>query len=145
MKITHNLIALSLVAFAGAAVAQDMKADMKMSDVQMAEMKGKQMSGMFMGIEAKTGSVSLYKMGGKYHLQVSKDFKVPASPAPHWQVVDAKGNTFLLQRFNIVGDKINSDIVLPSYITSVAKVQVWCSFAEVNLGEAKFAKVVHLK
>lgn len=142
MKLTPNLIALSILAVAGSAMAQDQNSNMDMAKMKMTDMK---MSGMFMGIEAKTGSVSLYKMNGKYHLQVSKDFKVPPSPAPHWQVVDAKGNTFLLQRFNIAGDKMNSDIILPSYITSIAKVQVWCSFAEVNLGEAKFAKAIMLK
>ena len=30
----------------------------------------------------------------------------------------------------IAGDKTNRDITLPSYIRSVKKVQVWCSFAE---------------
>jgi hypothetical protein len=107
----------------------------------MMEMK----SGMFKGVEANSGSVSLSKQGGKYHLKVSDDFKIPTSPAPHWQVIDGKGNTFLLQRFTIVGDKSNRDITLPSYITSVSKVQVWCSFAEVNLGEAKFARTITLK
>lgn len=107
----------------------------------MMEMK----SGMFKGVEANTGSVSLFKEAGKYHLKVSDDFKVPGTPAPHWQVIDGSGNTYLLQRFTIAGDKMNREITLPSYIKSVSKVQVWCSFAEVNLGEAKFSKTISLK
>ena len=37
------------------------------------------------------------------------------------------------------GDKINSSIVLPSYIHDVAKVQMWCAFAEIVLGEVQLA------
>jgi hypothetical protein len=34
----------------------------------------------------------------------------------------------------------NRSIVLPTYIHDVQKVQVWCSYAEVLLGEASFQK-----
>jgi hypothetical protein len=34
---------------------------------------------------------------------------------------------------------MNRSITLPSYITDVAKVQFWCGYAEVLLGEASFA------
>jgi hypothetical protein len=97
-------------------------------------------TGAFKGVEVNGGTASLYRKEGKTHLRVSDDFKLPTSPAPHWQIVDSKGNVYLLKQFNIVGDKKNRDIVLPGYIGSVAKVQVWCSFAEVLLGEASFAK-----
>ncbi|MBI1334857.1 MAG: hypothetical protein JST12_04345 [Armatimonadetes bacterium] len=102
-------------------------------------------TGQFKGIEVNGGTANLYKKDGKFHLMFSDDFKTPGSPSPHWQVVDADGNTFLLQRITIAGDKTNRDITLPSYVHSVKKVQVWCSFAEVVLGEASFDKTVRLK
>ncbi|MGQ0666409.1 MAG: hypothetical protein ACT4O4_05180, partial [Nitrospiraceae bacterium] len=33
-------------------------------------------------------------------------------------------------------------ITLPAYVSDVAKVQIWCAFAEVLLGEASFAKSI---
>lgn len=102
-------------------------------------------SGAFKGVEVNGGFASLYKKGNRWHLKASPDFKIPTSPAPHWQVIDSRGNVYLLQRLTLVGDKTNLDIALPSYIQSVAKVQIWCSFAEVNLGEASFAKAVNLR
>jgi hypothetical protein len=57
-------------------------------------------------------------------------------------VVDSKGNTFLLNRLKIKGDKINQSITVPPYVKDVAKVQIWCAFAETLLGEAKFAEAV---
>jgi len=52
--------------------------------------------------------------------------------------VDSQGNVYLLQKLRIKGDKINKSITLPEYIHDVAKVQIWCAFAETNLGEAAF-------
>jgi hypothetical protein len=75
---------------------------------------------------------------------VSDDFTVPDTPDPHWQVIDSKGNVYLLQRFPIKGGVVNRKITLPSYIKDIAKVQVWCAFAEVVLGEASFDKTVSL-
>ena len=112
------------------------KSDMKMMMMDMGS------TNMFKGIEVNGGTANLYKKDGKTHLSFSMDFKNPGSPSPHWQVVDANGNTFLLQRITIAGDKTNRDITLPSYIKSVKKVQVWCSFAEVVLGEASFNKAM---
>jgi hypothetical protein len=69
---------------------------------------------------------------------------VPDTPDPHWQVVDSKGNTYLLQRLGvkslggIVKDKINQSITLPAYVKDVAKVQIYCAWAEAVLGEAAF-------
>ena len=118
------------------APAQQSKDSMKMMMMDMC------MTGMFKGVEVNGGTANLYKKDGKVHLSFSMDFKTPGSPSPHWQVVDGNGNTFLLQRITIAGDKTNRDITLPSYIHSVKKVQVWCSFAEVVLGEATFAKTI---
>jgi hypothetical protein len=66
------------------------------------------------------------------------DFTVPGSPDPHWQVVDSKGTVYLLDRLKLKDDKINTSITLPAYIPDVAKVQMWCAWAEVVLGEASF-------
>jgi hypothetical protein len=92
----------------------------------------------FQGPKANTGTVSHSVVAGKHVLTLSDDFKVPDTPDPHWQVVTSKGQVFLLQKLMIKGDKLNKSITLPAYITDVAKVQIWCSFAEVNLGEAAF-------
>lgn len=97
-------------------------------------------SGAFRGVEVNGGHVSVSHMKGKTMLTLSSDFMIPKSPAPQWQVVDSKGNTYLLQQLRIAGDKTNRTISLPKYIKDVAKVQIWCSFAEVVLGEASFAK-----
>jgi hypothetical protein len=56
--------------------------------------------------------------------------------------VDSKGNVYLLHRLKIKDDKINKSIVLPAYIKDVAKVQIWCAWAEALLGEASFQKPV---
>jgi hypothetical protein len=71
-------------------------------------------------------------------MTLSDDFKIPDAPAPHWQIVDSQGNIFLLQRLDIKGGKFNRQITLPSYIKDVAKVQIWCAWAEALLGEASF-------
>jgi hypothetical protein len=96
----------------------------------------------FQGPKANTGTVSHAVVAGKHVLTLSDDFKVPDTPDPHWQVVTSKGQVFLLQKLMIKGDKLNKSITLPAYITDVAKVQIWCSFAEVNLGEAAFAAAI---
>jgi hypothetical protein len=96
----------------------------------------------FQGPKANTGTVSHSVVAGKHVLTLSDDFKVPDTPDPHWQVVTSKGQVFLLQKLMIKGDKLNKSITLPSYITDVAKVQIWCAWAEVNLGEAAFGAVI---
>jgi len=101
-------------------------------------------SSKFEGAKANKGSVTHSVENGKNVLTLSDDFEVPNTPAPHWQVVDSKGNTYLLQRLKIKGDKYNKTITLPDYIQDVAKVQVWCAYAEVLLGEAKFENPVQV-
>ncbi len=143
MKITNITLALALglaaLTSTHSAFAQDMKD--KMNAPAMA-MSMKMTSSEFKGIEVNGGTVSFSKEMGKHVLTLSQDFKVPGSPAPHWQIVDAQGNVFLLQQLKIKDEKQNRSIKLPKYIKSVAKVQIWCSFAEVNLGEASFKKPV---
>ena len=92
----------------------------------------------FEGVKANTGTASHSRQGNTDILTVSEDYKIPDTPAPHWQVVDSKGNVYLLNQQRIKDGKTNRKIALPSYIHDVAKVQTWCSFAEALLGEASF-------
>jgi hypothetical protein len=96
----------------------------------------------FRGVSVNSGTATHTKNGGHNVLTLSDDFKVPDAPAPHWQVVDSKGNVYLLQRLTVKDNKYNKSITLPSYVGDVAKVQIWCSFAEALLGEASFEKPV---
>jgi hypothetical protein len=96
----------------------------------------------FSGAKVNAGTVTHSKQGNADVLTLSDDFKVPDTPAPHWQVVDSSGNTYLLQRLVVKGDKLNKSITLPAYIHDVAKVQIWCAYAEVLLGEASFPSPV---
>jgi hypothetical protein len=95
----------------------------------------------FEGVKANTGTVTAVVDNGKITLTVSPDFVIPDTPAPSWQIVDEKGDVFLLQQFKVKGGT-NRSITLPSYIRSVARVQVWCSYAEVLLGETSFDKTI---
>ena len=95
-------------------------------------------SGSFKGPVVNTGTVTHSKDGHKNVLTLSDDFKVPDAPDTHWQVVDSHGNVYLLEKLKIKDDKINKSISLPGYIHDAAKVQIWCAFAETNLGEAAF-------
>ena len=96
----------------------------------------------FTGKAVNGGTVTHEVKDGKHILTVSSDFKVPGSPDPHWQVVDSKGTVYLLDRLKLKDDKIKTRITVPTYIPDIAKVQMWCAFAEVVLGEAPFAKPV---
>src|SRR5437868_14303920 len=99
-------------------------------------------SGAFKGAKANTGYVTHTSEGGNSVLTLSADFKAPETPDPHWQVVDSNGNTYLLQKLSIRGGGMNRKITVPKYIPDIAKVQFWCAFAEVNLGEAAFEQPV---
>jgi hypothetical protein len=99
----------------------------------------------FAGKAVNGGTVTHDTQGGKHTLTVSSDFQVPGSPDPHWQVVDSRGIVYLLDRLKLKDDKINTSITLPAYIPDVAKVQMWCAWAEVVLGEASFTKPIAMK
>jgi hypothetical protein len=99
-------------------------------------------SGSFSGAKVNRGTVDFAVRGGQRTLTLSEDFEKPGTPDPHWQVVDSKGNVYLLQRLDIKGDRVNRSIALPAYVPDVARVQIWCAFAETLLGEASFAKPV---
>jgi hypothetical protein len=99
----------------------------------------------FSGAKVNAGTVSHSVKDGKNILTLSSEFQMPDTPDPHWQVVDSKGNTYLLQRLGVKNlggvakDKINMTITLPSYVKDVAKVQIYCAWAEAVLGEASFS------
>jgi hypothetical protein len=101
-----------------------------------------EMSKPFTGKAVNGGTVSLSRQNGKTMLSLSSDFPVPGSPDPHWQVVDSKGAVYLLDRLKLKDDKVNTRIVVPTYVPDIATVQMYCSWAEVVLGEAPFSKPI---
>jgi hypothetical protein len=102
-------------------------------------------SSKFSGAKVNAGTVTHAVKDGRNVLTLSSEFQVPDTPDPHWQIVDAKGNTYLLQRLGVKNlgglakDKVNMTITLPGYIKDVAKVQIYCAWAEAVLGEASFS------
>lgn len=99
----------------------------------------------FAGKAVNGGTVTHEHRDGRHVLRVSDDFKVPGSPDPHWQVVDSKGNTYLLDRLTLKDEKVNRSITLPAHVPDIVKVQMWCAWAEVVLGEAAFSSPVAMK
>ena len=122
--LTGTLMALALST--GAALAVD---------------KGQHMTNRFEGPKANTGTAIHTTVNGKSMLKVSDDFKVPDTPAPTWRVVDSKGTVYTLDAFKIKGGE-KREIVVPAYVHNIAKVQVYCAWAEVLLGEASFSSAV---
>ncbi|SRR6266404_5664625 len=104
-------------------------------------MPGHHASSMFQGPKANTGTVSHSLENGKSILRVSSDFKVPDTPAPTWRVVDSNGTIYTLDAFKIKGGE-KREVEVPSYIKDIAKVQVYCAWAQVLLGEASFSMPV---
>lgn len=96
----------------------------------------------FRGVKVNIGTVTHSKEGRKNVLTLSDDFKVPDTPDPHWQVVDSRGNVYLLNRLQAKNGKYNKSVVVPEYVHDVVKVQIWCAFAETLLGEASFSSPV---
>lgn len=96
----------------------------------------------FTGAKVNGGTVTHTKEMGKNVLTLSDDFVDPKTPDVHWQVIDSTGNVYLLQKVAIKGDKVNKSITLPSYVPDVAKVQIYCAWAEAVLGEAPFDQPV---
>jgi hypothetical protein len=98
-------------------------------------------SSMFAGPKANTGTVSHLRENGKSILRVSTDFRVPDTPAPTWRVVDSSGAIHTLDAFKIKGGE-KREVVVPAYIKDIAKVEVYCAWAQVLLGDAKFGSPV---
>ena len=111
----------------------------------VAAQSGSHTSSQFQGPKANKGTVTHSIKDGKSVLTLSDDFVVPDTPDPHWQVVDSDGNVYLLDKLKtkaFIGSNYKKEIVLPSYVKNVSKIVIWCAFAEVNLGEAKFSSPV---
>lgn len=107
----------------------------------------KHVTSVFKGAKVNAGTVMHEMKEGKSVLTLSDDFQSPDTPDPHWQIVDSKGNVYLLNRLMVKGglvggDKLNKSITLPANVYDVAKVQVWCAWAEALLGEASFESPV---
>ena len=124
-RINRMLSVFTLMAIAGSVMLSAAKMD-------------SHTSGMFQGPKANTGTVTHSIENGKSMLKVSPDFKVPDTPAPTWRVIDSKGNIYTLDAFKIKGGE-KREVVVPSYVKDIAKVQVYCAYAEVLLGEAPFS------
>jgi hypothetical protein len=103
-------------------------------------------SGKFAGPKANTGTVTHTIKDGKGVLTLSDDFVAPEAPDPHWQVVTSDGAVFLLDKIKVKnltgGDTLRKKITLPAYVKDVAKVQIYCAWAETVLGEASFSQPV---
>src|SRR5271165_4701866 len=113
------------------------------ASVSFAQGNGPHTSSKFEGPKANTGTVTHTIENGKSILRVSADFKVPDTPAPTWRVVDSKGNIYTLDAFKIkAGKGEKREVIVPSYVHDIAKVQVYCAWAEVLLGEASFSSPV---
>ena len=101
--------------------------------------KGLQTTSKFEGPKANTGNATYTVENGKSILRVSADFKVPDTPAPTWRVVDSKGNIYTLDAFKVkAGNNEKREVMVPAYVPDIVKVQVYCAWAEVLLGEAAF-------
>jgi hypothetical protein len=72
-------------------------------------------SGPFQGEKANTGFVTHTTEGGKSMLTLSDDFVAPQTPDPHWQVVDSKGNSYLLQKLMIKGEGFSAKAFGPRF------------------------------
>jgi hypothetical protein len=96
---------------------------------------------MFQGPKANTGTAMHTYENNKSILRVSQDFKVPDTPAPTWRVVDSKGTVYTLDAFKIKGGE-KREVNVPGYVKDIVKVQVYCAWAEVLLGEANFSSPV---
>jgi hypothetical protein len=106
-------------------------------------------SSMFQGAKANKGYVMHSVVNGKNVLTLSADFVPPQTPDPHWQLVDSKGNVYLVDRLmikkNDKGEKpdtVKMSITVPAYVPDIAKVQMYCAWAETVLGEASFEQPV---
>ena len=104
-----------------------------------------QVSKPFTGAKVNAGTVTHTMQDGKHVLTLSSDFQTPDTPDPHWQIVDSKGRVYLLERLKtkgalagVAGDKIKTSITLPAYVADIAKVQIYCAWAEAVLGETTF-------
>jgi hypothetical protein len=113
------------------------------ASVSFAAASGSHTSSKFEGPKANTGMVMHSVENGKSILRVTADFKVPDTPAPTWRVVDSKGNIYTLEAFKVkAGNGEKREVMVPAYVKDIVKVQVYCAWAEVLLGEASFSSPI---
>ncbi len=96
----------------------------------------------FAGPKANKGTVTHSMLNGKSVLTLSADFVVPDTPDPHWAFVDSDGKMTLGLRLKIKNDGYNKITEIPAEVKNVAKVVIWCAWAETNLGEASFEQPI---
>ena len=99
-------------------------------------------STVFQGKAVNGGTITHVRENGKSILRLSEDFVIPGSPDPHWQIVDSKGVVYRLQALKVKEGLSNREIEVPKFVANISKVQIWCAFAEVLLGEASFSSPV---
>ena len=131
MKFTRSFSALALIAMVAVGVTFAAKTGTSATTSQ------------FQGPKANSGTAMFFHENGTAMLKVSDDFKVPDTPAPTWRLVDSKGNVYTLDAFKIKsGNNEKRQVSVPSYVHDVSKVQVYCAWAQVLLGEASFSSPV---
>lgn len=128
MNRLFTILALGLASTAGNMAFAGSKADVHTSS-------------MFRGSKANTGTVMHTYENNASVLRVSRDFKVPDTPAPTWRIVDSSGTVYTLDAFKIKGGE-KREVKVPGFVRDIAKVQVYCAWAEVLLGEADYAAPV---
>jgi hypothetical protein len=125
---SFSVFALMAMLFASSAMFAANKADVHTTS-------------MFQGPKANTGTALHTYENGKSILRVSQDFKVPDTPAPTWRIVDSNGTIYTLDAFKIKGGE-KREVNVPAYVKDIAKIQVYCAWAEVLLGESSFPSPV---
>ena len=55
--------------------------------------------------------------------------------------MDSSGTVYTLDAFKIKGGE-KREVAVPTYVKDIAKVQVYCAWAEVLLGESSFSSPV---
>src|SRR6266550_1116705 len=94
-------MSLSLAALTAAGIGRAIGSDRMTEAPAIAQAGDAAKTNPFAGPKANRGYATLRTVEGKRVLTWSDDFKIPDTPAPHWQVVDSSGNTYLLKRLVI--------------------------------------------
>ena len=76
-------------------------------------------SSAFQGKKVNGGTVTHYREGNQSILRLSDDFQIPDTPDPHWQVIDSKGESHLLQGLKVKKGLSNREIILPNHVPDV--------------------------
>jgi hypothetical protein len=96
----------------------------------------------FHGVKVNGGTVVHSKQNGRNILTLSGDFKVPDIPDLPLASCRFERQRLYARALASQEREVNKSITLPGYVPDVAKVQIWCAFAETLLGEASFSSPV---